>query len=224
VNHTTVAEHTFCLLLAMQKNLVETANATRQGKWLRITGHELWRKRIGLIGMGRIGQEMARRAHGFDMEIHGFGNFWPEDIAAQYGVIRHDTLESLFSAVDIISPHTKLNQDTYHLINRERLALMPEGAYVVNTGRGELTDSTAILEALDSGRLAGYATDVMEEEPPPPDHPLLSHPKVLVTAHIGSRTFESVPRQAKMSLDNLLNFLAGSGPIACANGVIPSDE
>ena len=224
VNHTTVAEHTFCLLLAMQKNLVETVNATRQGNWLRITGHELWRKRIGLIGMGRIGQEMARRAHGFDMEIHGFGNFWPEDIAAQYGVIRHDTVESLFSAVDIISPHTKLNAATHHLINRERLALMPKGSYVVNTGRGELADSAAILEALDSGRLAGYGTDVMEEEPPPADHPLLSHPKVIVTAHIGSRTFESVPRQAKKSLDNLLNFLSGNGPIACANGVIPSDE
>ena len=224
VNHTTVAEHTFCLLLAMQKNLVETANATRQGNWLRITGHELWRKRIGLIGMGRIGQEMARRAHGFDMEIHAFGNFWPEDIAAQYGIIRHDSVESLFASVDIVSPHTKLTKDTYHLINRERLALLPEGSYVVNTGRGELVDPAAILEALDSGRLAGYGTDVMEQEPPAPDDPLLVHPKVLVTAHIGSRTFESVPRQAKKSLDNLLNFLSGNGPIACANGVIPSDE
>ncbi|QJE97217.1 phosphoglycerate dehydrogenase [Luteolibacter luteus] len=224
VNHTTVAEHTFCLLLAMQKNLVETANATRQGKWLRITGHELWRKRIGLIGMGRIGQEMARRARGFDMEIHAFGNFWPDDVAAQYGIIRHESIDSLFSSVDIVSPHTKLTKDTYHLINRERLALLPEGAYVVNTGRGELADPAAILEALDSGRLAGYGTDVMEQEPPAEDDPLLAHPKVLVTAHIGSRTFESVPRQAKKSLDNLLNFLSGSGPIACANGVIPSDE
>ena len=222
VNHTTVAEHTFCLLLAMQKNLVETVNATRQGNWLRITGHELWRKRIGLIGMGRIGQEVARRAQGFDMEVHGFGNYWPEEIAAQYGVIRHDTVDSLFSSVDILSPHTKLTADTHHLINRERIAMMPQGSYLVNTGRGELADSEAILEALDSGHLAGYATDVMEVEPPPAEHPLLSHPKVIVTAHIGSRTYESVPRQAKMALDNLLNFLSGSGPIACANGVIPS--
>lgn len=222
VNHTTVAEHTFCLLLAMQKNLVETVNATRQGNWLRITGHELWRKRIGLIGMGRIGQEVARRAQGFDMEVHGFGNYWPEEIAAQYGVIRHDTVDSLFSSVDILSPHTKLTADTHHLINRERIAMMPQGSYLVNTGRGELADSEAILEALDSGHLAGYATDVMEVEPPPAEHPLLSHPKVIVTAHIGSRTYESVPRQAKVALDNILNFLSGSGPIACANGVIPS--
>lgn len=224
VNHTTVAEHTFCLLLAMQKNLVETVNATRQGRWLRITGHELWRKRIGLIGMGRIGQEMARRAHGFDMEIHGFGNFWPEEIAERYEVIRHDSVESLFGAVDIVSPHTKLTAETHHLVNRERLARLPEGSYVVNTGRGELVDPVAILEALESGRLAGYGTDVMEQEPPAADDPLLSHPKVIVTAHIGSRTFESVPRQAKMSLDNLLNFLAVKGPVACANGVIPSVE
>lgn len=224
VNHTTVAEHTFCLLLALRKNLVESVNATRQGNWLRLTGHELWRKRVGLIGLGRIGQEVARRAHGFDMEIHGYGHYWPEDVAEAYGITRHNSLESLFSSVDVVSPHTKLTKDTHHLINRERLALLPEGACVVNTGRGELVDSAAIIEALDSGRLAGYATDVMEVEPPPADHPLLSHPKVIVTAHVGSRTFESVPRQAGKALDNLLHFLAGTGPIACANGVVPSDK
>jgi D-3-phosphoglycerate dehydrogenase len=224
VNHTTVAEHTFCLLLALQKNLVEIANATRAGTWLRLTGHELWRKRIGIVGMGRIGQEVARRAWGFDMEIHGFGNYWPEEIAGRYGVIRHDSLESLFSSVEILSPHTMLRPDTHHLINRERLALLPEGAVVVNTGRGELADSAAILEALESGRLAGYATDVMEQEPPLADDPLLRHPRTLVTSHIGSRTFESVPRQALKAVDNLLNFLSGSGPVACANGVVPSAE
>ncbi|MDB6079152.1 MAG: 3-phosphoglycerate dehydrogenase, partial [Akkermansiaceae bacterium] len=224
VNHTTVAEHTFCLLLALQKNLVEIANATRAGNWLRLTGHELWRKRIGIAGMGRIGQEVARRAWGFDMEIHGFGNYWPEEIAERYGVIRHDSLESLFSSVEILSPHTMLRPDTHHLINRERLALLPEGAVIVNTGRGELADSAAILEALESGRLAGYATDVMEQEPPALDDPLLRHPRTLVTSHIGSRTFESVPRQAMKAVENLLNFLSGSGPVACANGVVPSAE
>jgi D-3-phosphoglycerate dehydrogenase len=224
VNHTTVAEHTFCLLLALQKNLVEIANATRAGNWLRLTGHELWRKRIGIVGMGRIGQEVARRAWGFDMEIHGFGNYWPEEVAARYGVIRHETLESLFSSVEILSPHTMLKPETHHLINRERLALLPEGAVIVNTGRGELADSGAILEALESGRLAGYATDVMEQEPPAPDDPLLRHSRILVTSHIGSRTYESVPRQAMMAVDNLFHFLSGSGPVACANGVIPSRD
>jgi D-3-phosphoglycerate dehydrogenase len=220
VNHTTVAEHTFCLLLALTKNLVESANATRRGEWLRLTGHELWQKRIGLIGMGRIGQEVAKRARAFEMEVHGFGNYWPDEFAAAHGIKRHATLASLLANVDVVSPHTKLTSESKHLLNRETLALLPEGAVIVNTGRGELVDTAAVIEALDSGRLAGYATDVMEEEPPPPDHPLLVHPKALVTAHVGSRTFESVPRQALKAVDNLVNYLNGSGEIACANGVV----
>ena len=95
---------------------------------------------------------------------------------------------------------------------------------IVNTGRGELADASAIIEALDSGHLAGYATDVMEQEPPVADDPLLRHPKAIVTAHVGSRTFESVPRQAMKSLNNLINFLNGSGEVFCANGVVPSAE
>lgn len=220
VNHTTVAEHTIALLLALTKNLVPSIDATRQGEWKRLTGFELWEKRIGLIGLGRIGQEVAKRAHAFGMEVHGFGNYWPEDVAEAYSITRHDTLESLFSSVDIISPHTKLGPDTRNCINAERLALLPDGSWLLNTGRGELVDQAAIIAALDSGKLAGYATDVLDVEPPPADHPLLHHPKAIVTPHIGSRTYESVPRQAMMSLNNLLNFLNGKGEIACANGVI----
>jgi len=224
VNHTTVAEHTFCLLLALVKNLIPSVDATRKGEWLRLTGHELWSKKIGVIGLGRIGQEVIIRAKAFGMEVHGYGNFWPEEFCAQYDVIRHDSIDSIFSTCDIISPHTKLAADTKHLINTERLALLPKGAVIVNTGRGELADAKAILAALDAGQLAGYATDVMEQEPPAADDPMLHHPKVIVTAHVGSRTFESVPRQALKALHNLVNFLNGTGPVFCANGIVPSAE
>lgn len=220
VNHDTVAEHTFALLLAVTKNLIFSVDATRAGRWDRKTGNELLAKRIGLIGLGRIGQEVAKRAVAFGMEVHAFGNYWPDEIAAQYGIIRHETLDSLFASVDIISPHTKLNAETHYCVNAARLALMPEGGWIINTGRGELVDAAAVIAALDSGKLAGYATDVLDEEPPSPDHPLLHHPKVIVTPHIGSRTFESVPRQAMKSLVNLVNALAGEGEIACANGVL----
>ncbi|MFD0895268.1 phosphoglycerate dehydrogenase [Luteolibacter ambystomatis] len=220
VNHDTVAEHTFALLLAITKNLIFSVDSTRAGRWDRKTGNELYAKRIGLIGLGRIGQEVAKRAAAFGMEVHGFGNYWPEEVAAQYGIRRHDTLESLFSSVDIISPHTKLGADTHHCVSAERIAFMPDGGWIINTGRGELVDAAAVIAALDSGKLAGYATDVLDQEPPPADHPLLHHPKVIVTPHIGSRTFESVPRQAMKSLVNLINALAGHGEIACANGVL----
>jgi D-3-phosphoglycerate dehydrogenase / 2-oxoglutarate reductase len=224
VNHTTVAEHTFCLLLALVKNLIPSVDATRKGEWLRLTGHELWEKKIGVIGLGRIGQEVIIRAKAFGMQVHGYGNFWPEEFCQQHDVIRHDSINSLFATCDIISPHTKLAADTKHLINAQRLALLPKGAVIVNTGRGELADGAAILAALDAGQLAGYATDVMEQEPPAADDPMLHHPKVLVTAHVGSRTYESVPRQAMKALNNLVNFLNGSGPVFCANGIVPSAE
>ncbi len=217
VNHTTVAEHAFCLLLAHTKNLLETATAARQGVWKRPTGHELWRKKIGLVGLGRIGQEMAKRCLGFEMEVHGYGHYWPDDFATLYPVTRHESVESLLGAVDFLSLHTKLDARTHHLLNAERLALLKPGAVIINTGRGELVDTSAVLAALDSGHLAGYATDVMEQEPPPPDHPLLAHPKAIVTAHIGSRTYESVPRQAMKATNNLIHFLEGEGEIFQAN-------
>lgn len=220
VNHDTVAEHTFLLLLALAKNFVYAIDGTRAGRWDRKTGNELFGKRLGLIGLGRIGQEVARRARAFGMEVHAYGNYWPEEIAKEFGIIRHDSLDSLFSSVDIISPHTKLTAETLNCVNAGRLAMMPDGSWVINTGRGELIDQAAVIAALDSGKLAGYAADVLDEEPPPADHPLLHHPKAIITPHVGSRTFESVPRQAMKSLTNLINALKGEGETNCANGVI----
>lgn len=220
VNHDTVAEHTFALLLVLTKNLYPSIQATKDGKWTRLTGHELLGKRIGLIGLGRIGQEVAKRANAFGMEVHGFGNYWPEDIAEQYRITRHHDLNGLFEASQIISPHTKLTPESLHCVNFARLGLMPDNSWLINTGRGELISQDDVIAALDSGKLAGYATDVLDEEPPAADHPLLRHEKVIVTPHIGSRTFESVPRQAMKSLTNLINALSGEGECNCANGVV----
>jgi D-3-phosphoglycerate dehydrogenase len=218
VNHTTVAEHTFCLLLAFVRNLVDSVNWTREGKWKRVTGNELWQKKIGIIGLGRIGQEMIRRCHGFDMEIHAFGNYWPEDFAKQYSLVKHDSVDSLVAAVDIVSLHTMLRDDTRHIIDARRIALMKKGALLVNSSRGELVETDALLAALNSGHLSGYAADVMETEPPPADHPLLSHPKAIITPHIGSRTYESVPRQAMKATRNLINHFNGTGEVFYAIG------
>lgn len=217
VNHTTVAEHTFCLLLALVRNLVESVNATRAGKWKRITGNELWQKRVGVVGLGRIGQEMVKRCRGFEMEVHGFGNYWPAEFAQQQNLTRHVSLDAMLPNLDILSLHTMLSRETRHLINAERIAKLPKGAILVNTSRGELVDSAAVLAALDSGHLAGYAADVMETEPPPPDHPLLHHPKAIITPHIGSRTYESVPRQAMRATKNLINFFNGDEDVFFAN-------
>jgi D-3-phosphoglycerate dehydrogenase / 2-oxoglutarate reductase len=217
VNHTTVAEHTFCLLLALVRNLVDSVVATRAGKWKRITGNELWQKRVGVVGLGRIGQEMVKRCRGFEMEVHGFGNYWPVEFAHEQQITRHASLDAMLPHVDILSLHTMLSHETRHLINADRIARLPKGAILVNTSRGELVDSAAVLAALDSGHLAGYAADVMEHEPPPADHPLLSHPKSIITPHIGSRTYESVPRQAMRATKNLINFFNGDEDVLFAS-------
>jgi D-3-phosphoglycerate dehydrogenase len=211
VNHTTVAEHTFALILAQSRNLVEAISRTRAGEWFRPTGTELWKKKIGIVGLGRIGIEVARRAWGFQMEVHGFGNYWPAEEAAEFGIVRHDDVGSLAEEVDILSLHTKLTEKSHHLINADVLGQMKDGSVLINCGRGELVDQKAVIAALDSGKLAGYAADVLDVEPPPADHPLVNHPKAIITPHIGSRTFESVPRQAVKATRNLINFLTGEG-------------
>ena len=209
-----------CLALAAARSVARMDREVRARQWRQIEGVQLRGKTLAVIGLGKIGREVARRARAFGMEVHGFGNYWPEEIAAEFQITRHASLDSLFDNVDIISPHTNLNAQTLHCINAERLNRLPDGSWVINTGRGELIDQAAIIAALDSGKLAGYAADVLDQEPPPADHPLLHHPKVIITPHVGSRTFESVPRQAMKSLTNLINALKGEGECNCANGVI----
>lgn len=152
-----------------------------------------------------------------EMEVTAFDIYWPEEFANEHGFKRAASLDELFETSDVISLHTNLSDETRGLVNAERLAKLPEGAIVLNTARGELVENDAIIAALDSGRLAGYGTDVLDAEPPEPDHPLIVHPKVLCTPHIGSRTYESVPRQAMRATENLINFLSGEGEYLQAN-------
>jgi D-3-phosphoglycerate dehydrogenase len=217
VNHVTVAEHTFCLLLALTRHLVESANAVRAGQWSRLTGHELFGTSIGLFGLGRIGQEVAKRAAAFGMNIHAVNRHWPNSFADQYRVTRHETIDSMMPKIDVLSLHAGLSDSTRHLVNAARIALAARGLLVINTARAEIVNPSDIIAGLDSGQLAGYATDVLDQEPPPANHPLLKHPKVLITPHIGSRTFESVPRQAMRATMNLVNFLKGNPDFIQAN-------
>ena len=219
VNHTTVAEHTFALLLALCRNLVEEANFVRAGQWKRITGHELHGKSIGIVGLGRIGKEVAKRSVAFGMTVFGYGNHWDESFASENGVTRLADPDELFRRCDVVTLHTMLTDRTRHLVNAARLALAKPGLLLVNCARGEIVDTAALLEALRSGHLGGYAADVMNEEPPPPDHPLLKAPRTIITPHIGSRTYENVVRQASMAVQNLINVLEGKPALAQANQI-----
>jgi D-3-phosphoglycerate dehydrogenase len=217
VNHTTVAEHTFGLMLGLFRNLVEEANHTRAGEWTRLTGNEIMGKNIGIVGLGRIGREVAIRAKAFGMKIIGYDIYWPEAFADEQGIARCDSIAEVFSSADILSLHTNLTEETHSMVNAESIATMKDGVVLLNCARGELVDSTAIAEALNAGKVGGYGTDVLEVEPPPEDHVLLSAKNCIVTPHIGSRTHESVQRQARMATRNLLNFFSGKPAEAQAN-------
>jgi len=221
VNHTTVAEHVFMLILALNKNLMEQANTTAAGGWKRMTGHEIMGKTIGIIGLGRIGREVAIRANAFGMKCIGYDLYWPEDFAKEHHIERADGVTQLLRSSDIVSLHTNLTEETREMICTASINNMKDGATLINCGRGELTNTTDIAAALISGKLGGYGADVLEQEPPPADHPLLGAKNCIITPHVGSRTFESVGRQAGMATQNLVNLLKGEKALAQVNDVVP---
>jgi len=223
VNHTTVAEHTFALLLAAVRNLVVEANHVASGRWTRLTGNEICGKTLAIVGFGRIGKEVAVRARAFGLHVIGYGNYWDEDFARWHQVERVEQFDDVLRRADFISLHTKLTPATKGLINAKNFPLIKQGAVIVNTGRGELVDLDALVVALKSRPLLAYAADVLDQEPPPADHPLLGLPNVILTPHIGSRTHESVQRQASCAVENLTRFLAGQKPIAQANPELSRD-
>lgn len=221
VNHTTVAEHAFLLLLALERNLLFHADSTRAGGWKRKTGFELFGKTLGIVGLGRIGREVAVRAKAFGMELVGFGRHWDETFAAAHGIRRMDTVRELMGVSDYVSLHTDLKPETQDLIRAETLAHLKPGALVINLARGEVVNTADVAAALRDGRLRGYASDVLDQEPPPADHPLTRLPNALITPHIASRTAESVQRQATCAVENLIKAFRGEKPEGVKNPEVP---
>jgi D-3-phosphoglycerate dehydrogenase len=221
VNHTTVAEHTFALMLALYRQLVEEVNFTRAGNWKRLTGHEIMGKTIGIVGLGRIGKEVATRAKAFGMTVIAYDVYWDEAFAAAHDVARAASVAEVFEKSDVISLHTNLTEETREMVRAETIATMKDGVIILNCSRGEVVNNDDLAAALESGKVGGYGADVLDEEPPRPDHPLLKAKNCIVTPHIGSRTYESVQRQAMMAAQNLLHLLKGEKPLAQVNQVAP---
>jgi D-3-phosphoglycerate dehydrogenase len=217
VNHTTVAEHTFGLMIALAKQFWPHLRSTKAGQWKRTTGSELAGKRLALLGLGRIGKEVARRAAAFDMQLVGCDPIWDDAFAGAHGLARAATAADAVRDADVISLHMSLSEANRRWFDRPRIATLKRGAFIINTSRGALVDEAAIAEACSSGQLGGYATDVLEQEPPLPGHPFIGVDNVIVTPHIGSRTYESVERQGLRAARNIVNFLRGDPDIIRAN-------
>ena len=217
VNHTTVAEHTFCLMIGLTKKIFEAYSHTSKGEWQRPTGHEIMGKRLGIVGMGRIGKAIIERANAFGMECQAFDVYWDDQFAAAHSVHRCADVGELFASSDIISLNCFLDDSTANLVNAQTIAGMKDGVVIINCARGEIVNTGDVVDALKSGKIGGYGADVLDVEPPPPDHPLFSTPNTAITTHIGSRTYESVVRQATKATRNLINFVNGEPPVAQAN-------
>ena len=217
VNHTTVAEHALGLMIALAKDFLGHATALKNGRWVRRTGHELMGKTLGILGLGRIGQEVVRRAAAFGMRCVAYSPRWPENFALAHGVMRAADVGEVLRCADVVSLHLPLTGETRNLIDARALAAMKPGSYLINTARGGLIVEEDVAAACRSGQLAGYAADVLDEEPIRADHPFLGIESILLTPHIGSRTFESVERQAVRAVTNLTEFLGGGTDYIQAN-------
>ena len=210
INHHAVAELTLGLMLSLSRRIPASAEAMRAGRWRREPGNELRGRRLGVVGLGRIGQEVAKLARCFGMQVSAFTPTWPEEFAAAHGIMRCDSLLDLAGAADVLTLHPALSPGTVEMINRDVLRALPAGALLINTSRAALVDHTAVLAALDSGHLGGFASDVPEGEPPDPDDPLIRHPLTLITPHVGSLTHQSIPRLLTKAAENLITFLRES--------------
>jgi D-3-phosphoglycerate dehydrogenase len=221
VNHTTVAEHCFGLLLGLTKKIHSNANKVSSGAWKsgwkKPVGNEILGKTIGIIGLGRIGKEVAIRASAFGLNIIAYDPFFDEDFANDHGIRKCSNMDEVLCGSDIVSLHCFLNDETHGMINSSKIEQMKDNVIVINCARGELVEAEAMKEGLLSGRVGGYGTDVLDSEPPQENHPLLNAPNCIITSHIASRTHESVERQAGMATRNLISFLNGKDDYTQAN-------
>ena len=209
-NTLSTAEHTISLLMALARHIPAADASMRSGKWEknRFLGAQLTGKTLGVIGLGRIGREVARRAaQGLGMRVIGFDPVLAPSASAQLGIQTAPSVDELCPQCDFITVHTPLTTETRHMVGARQLALLPAGARVINCARGGIIDEKALLESLDSGHLAGAALDVFETEPLPADHPIVSHPKMVITPHLGAATLEAQVLVARESAQLLVDFL-----------------
>lgn len=207
VNQVTVAEHVFALLLSYAKNIIPENQFMREQKWVRLIGSELFEKTMGILGTGNVGKEVAKRAVAFGMKVVAFDKYRNENFAAQYGIIYCDTLEELIAQSDIISLNLSLVSGTNRIIGKATLEIMKDGVVIINTARAGLVNQDAVIQGIESGKIKAYLTDVLEEEPMVKDHPFLKYDNIIITPHIGSRTYENVVKQGTMAVENLLKYI-----------------
>jgi phosphoglycerate dehydrogenase-like enzyme len=217
-NAISVAEHAIMLILAALKHLHALDDGARHGRWRGAAAaagrvHELFGSTVGIVGMGRIGREVAQRLAGWNVSIVYYDPFrLSADVEQRLGA-RYVELDQLLRIADAVTVHVPLNASTRHLIDAESLSLMKPSAVLVNTARGGLVDEEALAAALREHRILGAGLDVLSQEPPPADHPLLELSNVVLTPHSAGPTWESFPRRFANCFANIERVQRGEKPL-----------
>ncbi|TFG27113.1 D-glycerate dehydrogenase [Candidatus Thorarchaeota archaeon] len=220
----TTADLTWALIMATARRIVEADRYVREGRWQVAWGPELLLgtdihgATLGIMGMGRIGYSVAKRASGFNMKVLFYNrseNEFTKKIVTE-GAQSTD-FEILLRESDIVSLHIPLNSDTYHMIGRREISMMKQGAILINTSRGQVIDEKALDEALKTHHLGGAGLDVFDEEPINPKNSLLNHPNVVITPHIGSASVHTRATMAQMCAENLIAAMKGTIPTNIVN-------
>ncbi len=207
-NTLSTAEHAFALMLGLSRSIAAAHRSLQEGKWDRKSymGTQLADKTLGVIGLGRIGQEVARRAIAFGMRVLGYDPFLAPEAATKLGVDKVESVHEMLPQVDYLTVHTPLTPETRHLIGKAEIEMFKPGVRLINAARGGIYDEAALVEGLNSGKLAGVALDVFEEEPCT-NSPLFQLPGVLCTPHLGASTEEAQTQVAVEAVQLLIRFL-----------------
>ncbi|MET3699856.1 D-3-phosphoglycerate dehydrogenase [Bacillus oleivorans] len=204
-----VAELTFALMLACVKRIPYGQERMKQGDWPPLIGGELKGKKLGIIGLGKIGSEVARRAKAFKMEVSSWGPTLTPERAAEQD-IQYMSLEDLLKETDVISLHVRLVPQTTHLLTKEHFKLMKKTSILINTSRGKVVNEADLIWALENGEIGGAGLDVFEKEPIAPDNPFLTLENVVLTPHIGWVSAEVFDRFLTLCVENILQFSEGN--------------
>jgi len=211
-----VADLTFALILSLARNLLYANSIVKSGNWKRIIGYNVGGKILGVIGTGRIGTEVIRRAKGFEMEILAYDLREDKDLINKFGVI-YTSFENLLPKADFVSIHVPLTKKTKKLIGKRELDLMKPSSYLINTSRGEVVNEKDLILAIKNKKIAGAALDVFDPEPPSTKNPLLKFDNVITTPHYGSHTLESLKEVDYISAMNVIKVLKGEKPLYTVN-------
>ena len=213
-NQESVAEQAFGLLLAITRKIAYYDRVIREGRWERDVVSPIRGKTLGLVGLGRIGRAMVPRAVAFGMNVVAFDLARDDEFDLKHGLQRV-LFERLLAESDVVSLHLPATAETRGIINRETLAKMKPGAILLNTARGPLVNESDLLDALNSGRIAGAGLDVFDPEPPLPTNPLLKHPHVVSSPHVAGIDSKSMDDMATLAAQCMVEVAKGTWPVAC---------